>query len=88
MLFETVVFVSPGSPSDSRCGRPRGVQRRGVEGDAPSFLAVPERRLPRQRQRGDGPGERDPGPSGPVPEEHGRADGEWTKGESLKMKFS
>lgn len=82
---EELFCLSSGSSPDSRCGRPRGVQRRGAEGDAPALLAVPERRLPRQHQRRDGPGERDPGSAGPVPEEHGRADGE--KGKSSRRLY-
>ncbi len=67
--------VSTGLVAGPRRGGPRGLQRRGSEGDPSTHLALPERRLPGEHQRRHGPGERHQSPPGPVPEEHRWANG-------------
>lgn len=69
------VFASAGLVAGPRRGGPRGLQWRGPEGDPSAHLALPERRITREHQRRHGPGERHQSPPGPVPEEHGRANG-------------
>jgi len=74
-LMTVFACVSSGFAAGPRRGGPRGLQWRGDEGDPSAHLALPERRLPGEQQRGHGPGERHQGPPGAVPEEHRRADG-------------